>query len=107
MGSVDRLHSQVSAISDAWSKGDLDQLANLAHWVKGSGGTAGFNALTDPARELELAAREKRLDEIGVSISHLQDLVSRIAAPPQPGLSSPSSQPMSLEETGQPGASVR
>jgi PAS domain S-box-containing protein len=101
---VDRLRSQVGAISDAWSNGDLEQLATLAHWVKGSGGTAGFNALTEPARELELAARDKRLDEVAVSISHLQDLVNRIAAPAQPGLSSPPSQPMSPEEIERAGA---
>ena len=28
----------------AWAKRDLDEMARLAHWMKGAGGTAGFDA---------------------------------------------------------------
>jgi PAS domain S-box-containing protein len=104
---VDRLKSQVAAISDAWSRGDMDELAGLAHWVKGSGGTAGFNALTDPASDLERAAREKRMDEIAVSISQIQDVAGRIAAPPKPALSQPSFQPMTAEGSDRAATRVR
>jgi PAS domain S-box-containing protein len=75
---IERLSSQMRAIREAWSRGDLDELNLLAHWVKGSGGTAGFPALTEPARQLEHAAREKRPDEIAAAISQLQDLTNRI-----------------------------
>jgi PAS domain S-box-containing protein len=99
---VDRLGQQIGAISKAWSEGDLDELARLAHWVKGSGGTAGFAMLTDPARELEQAAHLKRLDDIGAAISHLQDLTSRIAAPPRSESTSSPSRSMSLEAADRP-----
>jgi CheY-like chemotaxis protein/nitrogen-specific signal transduction histidine kinase/HPt (histidine-containing phosphotransfer) domain-containing protein len=84
---IERLRTQVGAIGDAWSKGDLDELASLAHWVKGSGGTAGFPALTAPAKQLEQAAREQRLDEIAAAISQLQDLAARLAVPAVHGTS--------------------
>jgi PAS domain S-box-containing protein len=95
---VDRLRSQVNAIADAWAKGDLAELASLAHWVKGSGGTAGFPVLTDPARALEQAARENRVDEITASISRLQDLTARVAPPPNPV--STQDRPVSMSEGG-------
>ncbi|MDB5302750.1 MAG: rpfC 3 [Phycisphaerales bacterium] len=80
---IDRLGEQLTAMQDAWGKQDLSELASLAHWLKGSGGTAGFPALTDPARKLEELAREQRLDEIGGQISALRELADRIEAPSQ------------------------
>jgi PAS domain S-box-containing protein len=78
---VDRLGEQLAAIEAAWSKGDMEDLARLAHWVKGCGGTAGFDSLTNPAKQLEYAAREKQLDDIGAALSSLQGLALRISAP--------------------------
>ncbi|HEY2584974.1 MAG TPA: ATP-binding protein, partial [Tepidisphaeraceae bacterium] len=95
---VERLRSQVEAIIDAWAKGDLAELAALAHWVKGSGGTAGFPALTDPARALERAAREQRLDEVAGPIARLQDLAARIASPRSSA--SIEARPVSMSEGG-------
>lgn len=46
----------------AFSDHDFDQLAELAHWLKGSGGTAGFHEFTDPAKELEQLARQGGAD---------------------------------------------
>ena len=40
------------AISSRWR--------NLAHWLKGSGGTAGFHVLTEPAKRLEQAAKQNQ-----------------------------------------------
>ena len=79
---VDRLHEQLGAMQDAWARQDLSEVASLAHWLKGSGGTAGFNALTDPARKLEQLAREKKLGEISGAIEDLQHLAERIEVPP-------------------------
>ena len=78
---VHRLRDRIGSIRDAWAQGELDELAKLAHWVKGSGGTAGFSVLTTPATELEQAARGRQLDDVAGAISSLQDLVDRIASP--------------------------
>ncbi len=76
---VERLGQQLKAIRQAWDSNALDDLARLAHWVKGSGGTAGFDALTAPARALEFAAKEGQLDAIGTAVATLQGIVDRIA----------------------------
>ncbi len=78
---IERLQSQLKAMNDAWQGQDLSQLASLAHWLKGSGGTAGFDALTSPARNLEQLSRDGRLEEIGSAIGELQRIASRIVPP--------------------------
>jgi HPt (histidine-containing phosphotransfer) domain-containing protein len=81
---VDRLHHQLGAMQQAFDKEDLSELASLAHWLKGSGGTAGFAALTDPARKLEQLAREKKVTEIASAIENLHNLADRIQVPAAP-----------------------
>jgi PAS domain S-box-containing protein len=84
---VERLHAQVGAMQQAWEKQDLAELASLAHWLKGSGGTAGFAALTDPARKLEQFAKNKEIEEISGAIQKLQSLVDQIDVPSIAGAS--------------------
>ena len=50
---VDRLQPQIAAMQRACQQHDFKELAQLAHWLKGAGGTAGFAVLTEPARRLE------------------------------------------------------
>ena len=80
---VDRLHHQLGAMQSAWEERELDELASLAHWLKGSGGTAGFDAFTRPARRLEELAKGNRLDEIESAIDELQQLASQVVTPSQ------------------------
>jgi PAS domain S-box-containing protein len=81
---IDRLQQQLAAMQNAWEQRDLDQLASLAHWLKGSGGTAGFGAFTEPSKRLEQLARQKKLDDIEQAIMELRDLTGRISAPQMP-----------------------
>jgi PAS domain S-box-containing protein len=81
---IDRLHGQLGAMHRAWEKQDMEELAGLAHWLKGSGGTAGFGALTEPARKLEQLAKERRLEGIAEAIGDLGGLVARIQKPSAP-----------------------
>ena len=76
-----RLKEQLNNIESAWQGRELAKVAELAHWLKGSGGTAGFDAFTDPARKLEKMAKEHRLDEIEQAIHELQQLASQVATP--------------------------
>ena len=56
-----RLCDQLRAMRESWTNGDLKELAHLAHWLKGSGGTAGYGVFTEPAANLEAAAKSGRL----------------------------------------------
>jgi PAS domain S-box-containing protein len=78
---VDRLGQQLGAMQQAWAENDLKQLAALAHWLKGSGGTAGFDAFTGPAAELEQLAKQSQLDRVGKALSELLELAARVERP--------------------------
>jgi len=52
-----RLDEQLASMRTACDNGDAGELASLAHWLKGSGGNVGFDGFTEPAAELERAAR--------------------------------------------------
>jgi HPt (histidine-containing phosphotransfer) domain-containing protein len=75
---VDRLEEQLGAMQRAWESGDLDELSRLAHWLKGSGGTAGFPAFTPPAKHLEAMAKTNQRDQIEAILAELHELTERI-----------------------------
>jgi PAS domain S-box-containing protein len=79
---VERLRDRMREMESVWSQGDVAQLQRLAHWLKGSGGTAGFDAFTRPARELELSLKEGRTDESAAKLAELRELVNRIVVEP-------------------------
>ena len=55
---VQRLDQQLDALEKAESHGDLKAVAELAHWLKGAGGTVGFDVFTEPAAQLEIHAKK-------------------------------------------------
>ena len=64
----------------AWRSRDFITLAQLAHWLKGSGGTAGFADITAPAKLLEELAKQSVGDQIEPVMAQLQHLGARLAA---------------------------
>jgi PAS domain S-box-containing protein len=79
---VDKLHDKLGEMQLAFDEGDLTKLAELAHWLKGSGGTIGFGCLTEPARHLEHAAKQSAAGDIDNSLAELRALADRIAVTP-------------------------
>jgi PAS domain S-box-containing protein len=75
---VERLDEQLGAMTQAWNDRDFDELANLAHWLKGAGGTVGFDAFTKPAANLEQLAKAKSEVQIEDAIIVLRQLADRI-----------------------------
>jgi HPt (histidine-containing phosphotransfer) domain-containing protein len=78
---ADQLPKQRAAIESAWATRDLPALATLGHWLKGSGGTAGFDDFTVPAQSLEQFAKQGNLDEIAAVVDELLDLADRVVSP--------------------------
>jgi HPt (histidine-containing phosphotransfer) domain-containing protein len=76
-----QMPERMSAIEAAWQARDYPTLAGLAHWLKGSGGTAGFDAFTTPARTLEQLAKAADEAAIGAVIAELRSLVDRVVPP--------------------------
>jgi PAS domain S-box-containing protein len=79
---VDRLQEKLEQIQTAVAQGDLDEAAAIAHWVKGSGGTVGFDAWTIPAGELESAARRREVARLPELIRRLTEVGRRVCADP-------------------------
>ena len=75
---VEHLHGQTRAMRQALDEGEMQALAELAHWLKGSGGTMGFDAFTAPAAALEAAARTGALDEVRSKLDDILTLARRV-----------------------------
>jgi signal transduction histidine kinase/DNA-binding response OmpR family regulator len=78
---VVRLQEQVVVMQKARDDKNFDELARLAHWLKGAGGTVGFDVLVEPAQELEAFAKSASEDEVDTTILTLQRLADRIMLP--------------------------
>ncbi|HVW01313.1 MAG TPA: ATP-binding protein [Planctomycetaceae bacterium] len=78
---VERLKQQLSAMELAHAGRDAAELARLAHWLKGSGGTAGFPMLTPVSQQLEAAAKQGDLDAAAQPLAEIRIIASRIAVP--------------------------
>jgi PAS domain S-box-containing protein len=75
---VQRLEEQLEAMSTAWHASDFDALADLAHWLKGAGGTVGFDVFTEPASSLEQYAKARSADQSEAALAELRRLADRI-----------------------------
>jgi PAS domain S-box-containing protein len=75
---VDRLHANLDKMRSAASAKDYQTLGGLAHWLKGSAGTAGFSALTAAALPLERAVQQVDPAAIAASLSEITRLADQI-----------------------------
>jgi PAS domain S-box-containing protein len=75
---VARLTAKVESMEACFDSSDFEQLADLAHWLKGAAGTVGFDAFSEPAEHLELLARERKEGEVGAAIEEIRELTERI-----------------------------
>jgi len=82
---VARLGGEVASIGAALARGDLAAATTTAHQLKGSAGGYGFPAVTEAARELELALRDRK-DDATLRRRHeaLAALARRVVPPSGP-----------------------
>ena len=76
-----RLVEQLVAMETALKREDFDTLTNLGHWLKGAGGTVGFDHFTKPAEALEAAAKARDPKESEIALEKLRQLSRRITIP--------------------------
>jgi signal transduction histidine kinase/CheY-like chemotaxis protein/HPt (histidine-containing phosphotransfer) domain-containing protein len=75
---IDTLESKLCEMREAWDAGDSAELARLAHWLKGAGGTVGFACFTLPAAELEQLATNGDLPSAESPLKSLRELQTRL-----------------------------
>ena len=78
---AEQMPDKMSDIERAWAARDFDTLASLSHWLKGSGGTTGYDAFTAPARTLEQYAKARDEQHIPAAVAELRYIVDRMVAP--------------------------
>ena len=83
---VAELPDRLQAIQGAQQRDDLVELALHAHRLKGSGGSHGFDLLTEVAAEVEHAARDRARPRLDQALLRLHQVIARIRkAHPQVG----------------------
>ena len=75
------LPDKLVAMRGALDDGRLEDLADLAHWLKGAGGTVGFDVFFEPAREFERLAHAGEHTELERVMRQIQALARRIVIP--------------------------
>ena len=78
---VQRLMQNLSQMDTCYETRDHEQLANHAHWLKGSAGMVGFDAFAEPASQLEGRAKEEKWNEIEAVLEELRAIADRIEMP--------------------------
>ena len=69
---VEELPDRAAAIQNAAQESNYRVIRNLAHQLTGSGGSCGFQTLTDAAGQVErLAANEGDLDQLNQAVREL------------------------------------
>ena len=76
---IDQLARWIVGLDTAVTEQDFEKIGKFAYWLKASGGSVGFDAFNEPARDLESQAKEKQLDVINHTIGVIKELNSRIA----------------------------
>ncbi len=77
---IERIQARLPEFESAIDEQDMEQLAGLAHWLKGSGGSVGFDVFTDPAKALERAAKEHDKITILRRMTEIRDYSARLDA---------------------------
>lgn len=78
---VGQLDGLFEELERAWTRRDFSRIAELAHYLKGAGGSVGFDEFTAPSRSLEneaLAGGSARTER---AIAALRAVGSRVVAP--------------------------
>ena len=78
---IAKLEGELERAESALAKGDLAVLALIAHWLKGAGGTVGFDEFTTPAAELETFAKAAQAAQAGQVLKQLKALSEAIVPP--------------------------
>jgi PAS domain S-box-containing protein len=76
-----RLREQMVEFEQACETQDFQQLAQLAHWLKGAAGTVGYDDFTKPAAKLEQLAKAGDAAEIVNAMAEVRSLAARIESP--------------------------
>ncbi len=79
------LGPKLDAIDAAFAMNDFEQVADLAHWLKGSATSVGFDEFAEPADDLEKYSKAGSRESLKCSIIAVRQLAERIVVAEKPG----------------------
>ena len=77
---VDQFPARLGAMDEALARADFTLLAEHAHWLKGAGGSVGFDVFFDPASELGVACRSGDLAQASELVARIGGYGRRLSA---------------------------
>ncbi len=86
---VQKVSDSIPEIESAVEHEDAEKLSNLAHWIKGTGGTVGLNGLTEIGRELHSFAKFNDFAGAVSLVLELRDVLSSLRRQAECELSAP------------------
>jgi len=78
---IHKLKSELARAQATLESGNLEELALIAHWLKGSAGTVGFNDFTVPAAKLEQMAHDSQKAPAAEMLDQIRQLSDAIVLP--------------------------
>ncbi|HEX2334345.1 MAG TPA: ATP-binding protein [Burkholderiales bacterium] len=76
-----KLHERLAEVPELEARNDYRELANFAHWLRGSAGSMGYDAFTSPAADLEAAAKDAEGERVAQLLNQVRDMARRVVAP--------------------------
>lgn len=76
---IEQLSDWLDVVDEAVDNEDFEKIGQFAYWLKAAGGSVGFDAFTEPARDLEEYIKEKHQNFIQHPISVIRELDRRIS----------------------------
>lgn len=93
---IDQFPHKLAAMDTALADRNLDELSQLAHWLKGAGGSVGFDDYFEPSRELETACKDGDLALAAQWLQVIRGLAARMVLDAPPDLDHPSVHPTGI-----------
>lgn len=78
---VETLSNKILRMHCCFANSQFAELGELAHWLKGAGGTVGFDEFYKPSETLEIAAKNRQTGAIKECIAEIDALQKRIEIP--------------------------
>ena len=77
---VERLEEVLGMMKEAFANNDMKTLKDLAHEIKGAGGSAGFNILTEKCAAMEPLIVENKIEDVKVALSEFFSICGKVRA---------------------------
>ena len=76
-----RLEEQLGTLDQAVRNKAFEEIAGLAHWLKGAAGTVGYDVFTEPAAQLEKCAKANDSVACTATLAEIHSMADRLEVP--------------------------